>query len=73
MFLSWGGGSTNVPSKLLLIGDGKVVHAANKIEIDHDLDEIVTSSEDLISKVYHDVVQIENKDYISGCVKGQYR
>ncbi|CAB3235853.1 unnamed protein product [Arctia plantaginis] len=58
-----GGGSTNFPSKLLLIGDGKVPHFENKIEIDRDLGERVTSIEDLISKVYPDIVEIENKDY----------
>ena len=34
-----GGDNTNFPSKLLLIGDGKIPHFENKIETDHDLDE----------------------------------
>lgn len=50
-------------SKLLLIEDGKVPHFENKIEIDHDLDKKVTSIEDVISKVYPDVIQVENKDH----------
>lgn len=58
-----GGGSTSFPSKLLLIGDGKVPHFENKIEIDRDLGERVGSIEDLISKVYPNIVEIENKDY----------
>ena len=58
-----GGGNTNFPSKLLSIGDGKIPHFENKIEIDHDLGEKVTSIEDLISKVHPDVDQIENKYY----------
>ena len=58
-----GGGNTNFPSKLLLIGDWKISHFENKIEIDHDLGEKVTSTEDLISKFYPDVDQIKNKDY----------
>ncbi|XP_048514974.1 LOW QUALITY PROTEIN: ATP-dependent DNA helicase pif1-like [Athalia rosae] len=57
------GGSTNFSSKLLLIGDGKVPHFENKIEIDRDLGERVTSIEELISKVYPNIVEIENKDY----------
>ncbi|CAK1599568.1 unnamed protein product [Parnassius mnemosyne] len=58
-----GGGSTNFLLKLLLIGDGKVPHFENKIPIDQDLGEKVTSIESLISKVYPDIVEIENKDY----------
>ncbi|CAK1580049.1 unnamed protein product [Parnassius mnemosyne] len=49
--------------KLLLIGDGKVPHFENKIPIDRDLGEKATSIESLISKVYPDIVEIENKDY----------
>ena len=46
-----------------MIGDGKIPHFVNKIEIDHNLGEKVTRIEDIISKVYLDVDQIENKDY----------
>lgn len=56
------GGSTSFSSKLLLIGDGKVPNFENKIEIDHDLGKQVISIEDLISKVYPDLVQVENKN-----------
>ena len=66
-----GGGNTNFPSKFLLIGDQKIPHFENKIEIDHDLSEKVTSIEDLISKVYPDVDQIENKDYQWMCQRAK--
>ncbi|KAF0749210.1 ATP-dependent DNA helicase [Aphis craccivora] len=49
--------------------DGKVPNFENKIEIDRDLGETVTSLEDLISKVYPYIVEIK---IINGCVKGQY-
>jgi len=59
----FGLGSTHFPSKLFLIGDGKVPHSGNKIEIDRDLYEKVTSIEDLISQVYSDMVEVEKKCY----------
>lgn len=59
----FGGGSTLFLSKLLLIGDRKVPHFENKIEIDRDLCEKLISIEDLISKVYPDMVEVEKKCY----------
>jgi len=44
------GGSTKFSSKLLFIGNGKVLHFENKIKIYLDLGERVTSIEDFISK-----------------------
>ncbi|CAG4969265.1 unnamed protein product [Colias eurytheme] len=58
-----GGGSITFSSKLLLLGDGKVPHFENKIEIDRDLGERVSNIEDLISKVYPEISEIENKDH----------
>lgn len=57
------GGSTNFLSMSLLIGDGKIPHFENKINIDRDLGKRVISIEYLISKVYPHIVEIENKDY----------
>ncbi len=61
-----GGGSTNFPLKLLLVGDGKVPYFENKIPIDQDLEEKKTSIDSLISK---DIVEIENKDYQWKCAQ----
>lgn len=52
-----GGGSTNFLSKLILIGDRKVPYFENKVEIDNELREKITSIEHLISKVYPDIIQ----------------
>ena len=57
------GGGADFSIKILLIGDGKVPNSEGKIEIDKELGEIVTNIEDLISKVYVDVVHIEHKNY----------
>ncbi|GBP39112.1 hypothetical protein EVAR_18050_1 [Eumeta japonica] len=58
-----GGGSITFPSKLLSVGDGKIPHSNNKIEIDCDLGVKVGNIEELITKVYPDISQIENKDH----------
>lgn len=58
------GGSIDFSKKLFLIDDGKVTELANKkIAIDKDLGEIVTNIEDVISKKYLDVANIDKKNY----------
>ncbi|CAK1584261.1 unnamed protein product [Parnassius mnemosyne] len=50
MWSQLGRGNTDFPKKLLLIGNGKVPESTEKNNIDKDLGEIVTNTEDLISR-----------------------
>ena len=67
-----GGGNTNFPSKLLLIGDAKISHFENKIEIDYDLGEKLPALKILSQRFT--LIQIKQKTKTTrACLRGQYQ